>query len=422
MDGIDLRNETFVDVDMYSFPPDLRVDEFYSAILEHPDHNIYMATNSILRGTHVCSFSRREKKIVDRADLSAAFGERRKGIPTQGKVHGELFLGQDNRIYSATHTSHVDFHENFDDKFPSEYSFPGGHWFAFDPPTNHVQDLGIGLPRDGIISVYLDRDRQTMYGHTYPRCMFLKLDLKTGITRNLGRISTQVSRKLIGLNDGRVFVGGKDGWYVCYDPRADTLKALPVRGRVREGFEWFKMHGQDGRFRFQRTWMCGATDPNRMKFYTLGYDDGWLVEYDGATDTAEQFQIFKRPYPWTRGFDGGYEGTASQIMVTGPDGGIYIVLITGSAPIWIWRFDPAGRKVDSLGIMRGDGVLNFTYPTAACFDREGYFYVVQRRPVDERIATTFEPYATWHVPPEPMAYEQILCATKVPLIEEHADV
>ena len=108
-------------------------------------------------------------------------------------------------------------------------------------------------------------------------------------------------------------------------------------------------------------------------------------------------------------------------MVGGPDGKLYLVMITGSAPTWVWRLDPVSRKLDPLGIMRGDGVLNFTYPTAACFDREGYFYVVQRRPVDERIGMTFEAYPTWHVPPAPMAYEQILCVTRAPLIEEHAD-
>jgi len=413
--AVDLNGRAFVDVDTYLFPPELKVDEFYCAVVEHPDGNMYLATNSLLSGTHMCSFSRREGKIRDCADMSVAFGEHRKGIPTQGKVHADLFLGKDNRIYSATHTSHVDFHENFDDKFPSGYSYPGGHFFAFDPAANHIQDYGIGLPKDGIISVHFDEERQILYGQTYPRCMFLKLDLKTGITRNLGRVSTQVNRKIVGLKDGRVFLGGKDGWYVCYDPETDTMKTLPVRGRVRDGFKWFAMHGQDGRFRFQRTWMCGATNLERTKFYTLGYDDGWLVEYDGRSDTAKLFQVFKRPFPWKKDFGSPTDDTASHTMIVGPDNKIYFVPMMDNAPTCIWRFDPSDGSVENVGIMRGDGVLNFQYPTAARFDSKGYFYVVQRQPVDKKIAMIFQAYPTWHIPPEPMAYDQVLCVTKEPL-------
>ena len=165
--------------------------DFYS-LSPASDGNLYYTLSSHDLNTYARIY--RYEPSADRVTLLGDLGELtgeagRKTIP-QGKSHCPFFEC-DGKLYFATH---VGFFQSSGNKeqpaaVPEGYKpYPGGHFFSYDLADGRFEDLGIGEPEEGIISMQLDPMRRRIYGLTWPRGYWLVYDIPARRLRNLGKV------------------------------------------------------------------------------------------------------------------------------------------------------------------------------------------------------------------------------------------
>jgi hypothetical protein len=164
---------------------------FYS-LSPASDGNLYYTLCSHDLNTHgrVYRYEPSTDRVTLLGDLGQLTGEAgRKTIP-QGKSHVPFFEC-DGKLYFCTQYG---FFQSSGGKeqvaaVPEGYKpYPGGHFLSYDLATGRFEDLGIGVPEQGIISMQLDPVRKRMYGLTWPSGCFLVYDISERALRNLGKV------------------------------------------------------------------------------------------------------------------------------------------------------------------------------------------------------------------------------------------
>ncbi|MCX6621507.1 MAG: hypothetical protein NTY38_10580, partial [Acidobacteria bacterium] len=149
----------------------------------------------------------------------------------QSKIHSKFGEGKDGRIYYATHGGHWWDYA----RYATKDGYPGGHWMAFDPRTNRVDDFGVGMPNEGANTGNYDPLFNRIYALTHPRGHFVYYDVKTRKAVDKGRINNHESIcRTLGIDDeGHVFGSFGHGQLFKYDPRTDEIEELDVEVPIR---------------------------------------------------------------------------------------------------------------------------------------------------------------------------------------------
>lgn len=192
----------------------------YNAISKGSDGKIYYILSSTrhdVGGQFYC-YDPHTDKTEFILDLSDALGEKEQKYIAQGKSHVE-FYEKDNKLYFATHIGYyqmIDGAENLPKVAPEGYKlYPGGHFVSYDMKTKELKSLSIAPEGEGIITMVMDKERDQLYGLTWPRGLFIHHDLKTGVIKNLGPAS-KAGETQLGTDNFRVicrsmFVDPRDG-------------------------------------------------------------------------------------------------------------------------------------------------------------------------------------------------------------------
>lgn len=216
----------------------------YNAISPASDGKIYYVLSSTRHdvGGQLYAYDPSTDKTEFILDLSEALGEKQQKYIAQGKSHVE-FYEKDNKLYFATHLGYyqmIDGAENVPVVAPEGYKlYPGGHFVYYDMNTKELKSLALAPEGEGIITMVMDKDRDHLYGLTWPKGLFLDYDIKANVLKNLGAISKAGETQLgtdnfrvicrsmfIDPRDGNVYYSTADGDIYSYNPADDAPKKL----------------------------------------------------------------------------------------------------------------------------------------------------------------------------------------------------
>jgi hypothetical protein len=227
-----------------------------------------------------------------------------------------------------------------------------------------VTDLGAVVDGDGIYSLTIDRERNVLYGLTYPSGAFFSYDIARSKLQIFGTVAGKraqgekfenektVARALIVDRQGDVFASGEDGFLFRFDGKRQVLSRLAVRVPCVPGREAYNRvdawaEGQEGilyggtsdgyLFRLDSNALSvsnlgkplnqyrirGLVLGSNGKFYGVGGDDdemARLFSYDPLTGGYEMLgmiDVNHRPYY-------AWQAYVIDAMAVGLDGTVYL--------------------------------------------------------------------------------------------------
>jgi hypothetical protein len=246
----------------------------FTALYAASDGRVYIGLNSHGAGANVAVYDPAADSMRLLGDMQELSGEKNLGREPQAKVHTQICEGSDGKIYFATHLSAW---YNFA-KISEPEGLPGGHWAVYDPKSDHLTDLGVGLPRNGIMTMTIDPRRERLYGLTYPMGHLIYYDILSKVTVDLGVVQNwaSVSRVLTTDDRGRVYGFYNDGRIWRYDPETDRVFNLLAQMPLRTpGIPIFRSF-----FETEHGMMGVARSRDGRKWYGLETESSYLFEYD----------------------------------------------------------------------------------------------------------------------------------------------
>jgi len=223
-----------VTVQLHSIPAP--ADGFWSAVTAAKDGRIYIGLCKHGGAGHLVQYHPATREMRVLGNMTEVTREQALGRQPQSKIHTKLWEGSDGRIYFATHLGNWWYHA----RESEAGSYPGGHWLAYDPQRDIIEDFGIAFPQlGGIITLAMDSKRDLLYGMTFPHGHFVKFDPRTLEGKRLGRMNNwhAVVRTLVVDGNGRVYGSAEPNLIFRYDPDAGHVEFLPVEIPHREGLE-----------------------------------------------------------------------------------------------------------------------------------------------------------------------------------------
>jgi len=203
------------------------LDGQWEGILCADDGNVYFSVSSHDRTKHaqVFRYVSASDRIEHLADLGEVCGETGLDIPTQDKIHSQMFEDGD-LIYCGTCEGHAD----------NDPPYQGGYWIAISKKTGEVRRLARSISTDGLICVGYDRTNKLLYGHSNRRGRLLVFNPATREERDLGfpwegaGADWPRGLTLMITPDGRVY-GARppDCSFWEYDPGGGALRTFPSR-------------------------------------------------------------------------------------------------------------------------------------------------------------------------------------------------
>jgi hypothetical protein len=138
----------------------------------------------------------------------------------QGKIHSKIVAAPDGSIYFTTDGGES--REEYLMEHPHGYS--GGFFMKWNPKTNDLKNLGIGMPYESLKDVDIDPRTGILYGITYPQAHFLVYNPTKNHIRDLGRLaSSHVPRVLFTDWWGNCYYVDWRQRLVKYDAQLDSL-------------------------------------------------------------------------------------------------------------------------------------------------------------------------------------------------------
>lgn len=371
MEGIETRDlfkgHKMLNVDVYPIPSKMHGGSGYTAIQSDDFGDIYVG------GAYYGKFAPLMKlnpptaqwELVFRSDeLTHRYG-RGMGIP--GKIHTKLRKGSDGKIYGAMKQGYEFHYRIRADVGEAPGGVRGGqytcHFFSYDPKRDKAEDLGPGLPQEGITAFDVDIDRGFIYGVTVPSVRFLAYDLTTGRVWDAGSIGSNAPARYMTCDKetGKVYHRGEitpEGrhFMTVWDPsefRLRDYEVIPEKG-----------------FKYSHSYAitCGQVGANKL----YGSADGMVFEMD--LDTSKDGKLHVKPI-CTVAVDGEVKSGHMYSIELGPDNKIYWACNYGDhgpLPIALFSWDPVKKEKTYLGTCATAGQwLHGGLSQGICFDNEG---------------------------------------------------
>lgn len=248
----------------------------WSALHVSRDNKVYIGLGRHTGNAHLYQYNPETGVMRDLGDMGIETGEHESGRVTQGKIHTKIFEGNDGKIYFATHFGLWYLHAMQSDR----YSYPGGHILCYDPVKDIIEDYGIAVPQQGIISLTMDTQKHFLYFLTWPKGQFVSYDLQHRKTRNMGRINNwnAVCRSLVVDDKGRVYSSTLKNRIFRYDPGQNEVKeltsiVLPSGNEKAREEHYRSTTARD-------LWRVAVWDSIGKKIYSIHAGTSMLSEYD----------------------------------------------------------------------------------------------------------------------------------------------
>ena len=234
--------------------------------------------------------------------------------------------------------------------------YQGGHLLCYQPAKSNVnvklpdmnceaEDLGMPLANNSIYTLTINPAGDEIYGLTYPEGHFFVYNIALKKFTDMGEIDSQkvyhgpehqwrtLCRALICDDAGRVFMSGKDGMIIYYDPKikklVDTKVIVP------------------GDYYYLQVW----TDYTTIEYLTR--DDEGLI-YGGTTDG---YLFSFDPNKMQLNNLGKVRETGRlRCLAIGGDEKVYLMAgeISTTKPCQFYAYDPKQNRFETLGLLIAD--------------------------------------------------------------------
>jgi hypothetical protein len=209
--------ENYAYLDSREFPGNRKEAQMFSALYAARDGCLYIGLCTHAGSSQFYRYDPRADRMRHIADIAEFLGQTGKGIRTAGKIHTRFVEDNQGRIYFGTMC---------EDSGPPNidpYSWEGPNWLRYDPKADKLEDLGRINRLWGIYGLAIDTKRNYLFGTAWDGHLY-RLDINTGMTRDLGRIDNWDDVRHIAADDqGNV--------YGCY-PKARIWKYDAATERV----------------------------------------------------------------------------------------------------------------------------------------------------------------------------------------------
>jgi hypothetical protein len=330
-------------------PPQYRGVAVFDALTIGHDGSLYMGTSTYGSPANLIRYNRSNEQVAAVCDVSLAIGENTEQFIPSGKIHSQLQVASDGKIYFG---SHLGCDRAMTGEHPAPYG--GGHFLSYDPATGECRDLGRAYYNDSVMRVELDEPRQKLYGLTYPSAHLIVKDLWTGAITDKGQASHHGYAMPMLFADGRAYFFSRAGRIARYDPDADTIEEIlehpaPPQADGPIGDDWFYYTSMIRGLARDRREMIGVIRYGKRRFlYRFRIAAGLLRRPD--------FEWLTEAPP------------DASAAVRAPDDSIYLYAWNRQK---VYAYDAKTRKALELGIPTDAKGRQARILWPACFDQDG---------------------------------------------------
>jgi hypothetical protein len=298
----------------------------YNAISSASDGKIYYILSSTKHdiGGQFYSYDPEKDKTNFIADLSDVLGEKEARYIAQGKSHVEFYEHR-GKLFFATHVGYYEMingSEQLPRHAPDGYKlYPGGHFLSYDLRTGEIKSLAIAPHGEGLLTMTMDKERERLYGITWPKGYLIDYDIKQGTLKDLGPVNAS----------GEAGKIGKDYRVLCrsmfVDPRDGKLYYSTAEGDI-------------------FSYLSGDSAPRKVENIDLRLDYFGSYDYTGAGSMAYNW----RKICW-------YEKEQVAYGIHGNSG-------------YLFRFDTRNKKIELI-----DRIASEPSKRCGMFDQFSYGYL-----------------------------------------------
>jgi hypothetical protein len=365
----------------------------YNSMGAASDGQIYyvLSSESLDVGAQMFAFDPATRQIRRLGDLTAACGEQGLRAIPQGKSHVN-FVECQGKLYFATHVGYYSIIGGMEKMpiTPAGYKpYPGGHVLAYDLASGRFEDLARAPGGQGILTLSMDTRRGRIYGMTWPRGHFFRVDLATRDLKDFGPMAGAgedgrgptfftVCRSIaVDPDDGSAYFTISTGALLRYRPDRDGIETLQGEDLRKD---YFGLYDPNSPGHMGYNWRQVAWYPAGKAFYGVHGNSGYLFCFDPRVPRVEPIErITSIPSKRSGMFDQfsyGYLGFA-----LGPDGHTLHYLTGG--PVYAQGKRVAGKSSTAKGEAKGIENLHLvTYdiPAGRYADHGPIFFPDGQRP------------------------------------------
>ncbi len=337
----------------------------YAAISAASDGNIYYILCSAKHdlGGRMYAYNPENDQINLIGDLNDFCGQSNLKCISQGKSHVPFFE-KDGLLFFATHVGFYEMVEGME-RLPTKVIdgfglYPGGHFLAYDRSRNKVSDLVMVPNGEGILTMEMDRQRNQLYGLTWPGGNFVRYDMNSHQLFNLGAVSLKGEAGLVGADyrvlcrsmfvepeTGNVFLSTAEGDILYYSADEHNIKKLD---EVHLRLDYFGSYKVEDPGTMAYNWRKIIWHPGEQVAYGIHGNSGYLFRFDVKKPNVELIiRLTSRPSKRSGMFDQysyGYLG-----FIIGPD--LETIYYLTGGPIYVGGKRLEGQPAIAKGGSRG---------------------------------------------------------------------
>ena len=261
----------------------------YFSIVEGKNGRLYIGTAKYGENAYLVEYDPATQEMRVVVDCMREIGSTVTGFAAQSKIHTRNNVGASGKIYFGTKQGYPDAK-----KGEKITDYLGGHPMVFDPETGKTRAYPVPVKHHGIISIAPDESRNVAYLSTcsderpVESSHFMKLDLATGETRDLGETNHLYAFIVVDFL-GRAYHPMRGGDILRYDPKTDKVERLKqtIDGKPPTA----ESHLADENSH-PINW---EISPNRRTLYAVAMSGNQLFSYDltAKGDTLEGHSLGK---------------------------------------------------------------------------------------------------------------------------------
>nr|WKN37289.1 hypothetical protein K4G66_01020 [Tunicatimonas sp. TK19036] len=279
-----------------------KAHDTYNAISVASDGKVYyvLSSESVKVGGQMYAYNPQTNHIQHLGDLTEICGEKGQRAISQGKSHVSFHENQ-GKLYFATHIGYyeqIDGMERLPVTKPDGYNlYPGGHLLAYDLASETFDDLAIAPHGEGILTLTMDKDRNLLYGITWPKGYFIQYDIQQkkletyGLIHQMGEAGfpgddyrVLCRSMFVDPKDGQVYFTTSDGNIFSFSP---SVKSICKLEGVHLRLDYFGGYDPTRPGSMGYHWRQIFWHPTEEVAYGVHGNSGYLFRFDPRKPSVE---------------------------------------------------------------------------------------------------------------------------------------
>lgn len=231
----------------------------------------------------VFSFDFRTKAIELEFSMDQVLQSSLSSSLPHGKIHTKLFTGEEGNLYFGTHFA-------YPDCIPQDVNYEGGRIIAYDPISKIVDDHGVLIKGEGIITMEMDRANMHCYVLTSPSFYFVDYDLREKKICYITQVNNSGSSicRSLGLDSNGNVYGSSESFNVFrynHEERYIDFLETNFENISEINKEWISPNKKGSNRVGRSLWRCLEFDAMNNVFYGINASDSTVFEFDISSNS-----------------------------------------------------------------------------------------------------------------------------------------